>query len=82
MKHLSSLLATLTMGFLLVTPAAAKSWQHASPDGRLVATIDDTHGITYAVAFDGRKLIISSPISMTIGNDKTTLIGTSLRVVG
>ena len=73
------MLSALAAGLLLASPAIAKTYRLASPDGKLVATIDDAKGITYAVTYDGQQLITPSPISMTIGEDKTTLIGTSMK---
>ena len=72
MKHILSFLA---LALLFATSALAKTYQLTSPNGRLTVAIDDAQGISYSVSFDGQQLISPSPISMTIGEGRTTKIG-------
>ncbi len=76
---MNKIIPAMAIGLLLATPAMAKSYRLASPDGKLVATIDDSKGITYAVSYDGQQLITPSPISMTINDAKDITIGTRMK---
>lgn len=76
MKRIFSTLAFFSVAVLC---ALAKSYSVTSPDGKLVATIDDSNGLTYSVAYAGQTLIAPSAISMTIDNGKTITIGTKVK---
>ncbi len=57
---------------LLALPAimTAEEWKVSSPDNRLTVTVNAEKATTYAVDFDGKRVISPSPVSMTFSNGK------------
>lgn len=64
-RHLFSLFfATLS----LCAFAGPKSYSLASPDGKLKVNVTEGKEICYSVSFNGTRLLISSPISMSMAD--------------
>lgn len=72
--------------WLLCVPLARgqKTYDVASPDGKLKATVELTAtGTTFALADDGRSVLSPSPVSLTVGEEKgnkTVLWGAGTKV--
>ena len=59
--------------FMLLCAAAAAAlnaaeYQLASPDGKVQAKVVSDKGTTYSLSYDGRALIVDSPLSMTLSD--------------
>jgi alpha-glucosidase len=60
-----TIMPMLTAAVLLVpTLAIGAEYQVASPDGTIVVTVDDTQGLAYRVAVDGKPLLVSSRLGL------------------
>lgn len=81
MKKLKILLFLCVVACTL-TVQAQKQFTLNSPDGKLQTTITVGDKLTYDIHCDGRQILASSPISMTLENgevwgEKAKLAGTS-----
>lgn len=74
--------STLLMLFVLATvapwKAAAQSYSVASPDGRVVVSVEVDGALRYSLAYDGHTVLAPSPISMTL--DDGRVLGRPARV--
>lgn len=57
---------------------SAKEYIVKSPDGRIVVNVETGANTTYAVDFNGKRILVPSPLSMTFDNG--TVIGQNMNV--
>lgn len=55
----------------VLSAQARKTYTLSSPDGRLQTTVVAEDALTYSVTFDGRPVLDSSPLSLTLDNGTT-----------
>lgn len=72
-------IVAIITGALLTHAASADSHMLGSPNGNIEVRIDLEEQLTYAVSFNGKEILVPSPISMTLANGET--IGANPKLV-